>query len=205
MTDYTVINNGLYMTPRTKEQFQEMREKSKSRIQDSALELFSKKGFHKTSIDSIAQYAEISKGLIYNYFDSKEEILIDIVTDGFELIKNLEKFVPQTQTPKQKFETLITVTFNSIKENCEFWKMFFHLLSQPDVINKLSTKVNTMYVELFKMLEAHLIELGISDAENQAKLLGALIDGVAIHYYLNEEHYPVDLMKQKIIEMYCGE
>ncbi|MBC8214284.1 MAG: TetR/AcrR family transcriptional regulator [Candidatus Marinimicrobia bacterium] len=193
------------MAPRTREQFQKMREKSQGKILKSALELFSQKGFHQTSIDAIAKYAEISKGLIYNYFDSKEEILLDIVTDGFKLIKELENFVPTSLTPKQKFDTLLTVTFNSIKENSEFWKMFFHLLSQPDVITKLSSEVDKMYSSLFKMLELHLSELGVEDVENQAKLLGAMIDGVAIHYYLNQEHYPIDLMKDKVIQLYCGE
>lgn len=46
----------------------------KEYILDAALDLFSGKGYEKTTIDEIAELAEFSKGSIYQYFKSKEEI-----------------------------------------------------------------------------------------------------------------------------------
>lgn len=45
------------------------------RLMDSALRLFEKKGFTRTSIDSITESADVGKGTFYNYFDSKEALL----------------------------------------------------------------------------------------------------------------------------------
>ena len=52
--------------PRTKEQFEEIRSRTKQKILESALELFAEKGFKGTSISEIAKTANISKGLAYN-------------------------------------------------------------------------------------------------------------------------------------------
>src|SRR3954469_24984405 len=43
-------------------------------ILDSALEVFSSRGYHAASIDEIASHAEISKALIYEHFPSKKDL-----------------------------------------------------------------------------------------------------------------------------------
>ena len=48
---------------------------------DVALQHFANKGFHATTIYHIAEHAGISKGLMYNYFNSKEELLPLLFTD----------------------------------------------------------------------------------------------------------------------------
>ncbi len=53
-----------------------------------AHQLFVEKGFQATSIQDILDYSEISKGTFYNYFSSKNELLIAIIKDIF---KQLEK------------------------------------------------------------------------------------------------------------------
>ena len=67
------------MSPRTPEQFEEMREERKAHIMNVALEHFAKEGYHKTTISHIARHAGMSKGLMYNYFTSKESLLFEII------------------------------------------------------------------------------------------------------------------------------
>lgn len=66
------------MSPRTKAQNKEIREQSRQQIIDAAFELFAETGYQKTSIAAISKKAGISKGLIYHYFESKEDVLIGI-------------------------------------------------------------------------------------------------------------------------------
>ena len=54
------------------------KEETKSRILKAAFELFVQNGFEATTIDQIADLADIGKGTFYNYFSSKEAAL-----DGF--------------------------------------------------------------------------------------------------------------------------
>ncbi len=64
------------MSPRTQEQFEEMRESRRQQIMDAALELFAQEGYSHCSISQLAGHAGISKGLMYNYFESKEALLV---------------------------------------------------------------------------------------------------------------------------------
>lgn len=51
------------------------KEETRSNIIQNALELFRAKGFNETSMEEIAEGADISKGTLYNYFESKESLL----------------------------------------------------------------------------------------------------------------------------------
>lgn len=50
-------------------------------IEDAAIELFMKQGYHATSMRQIAEQAELALGGIYNHFKSKEEIFEAIIVD----------------------------------------------------------------------------------------------------------------------------
>ncbi len=52
---------------------------AKLRIINASLSLFSQKGFDATSVNEIAEEAEVTKALIYYYFKSKEEILDHLI------------------------------------------------------------------------------------------------------------------------------
>jgi AcrR family transcriptional regulator len=62
------------------------RENRKSAILKAARRLFFEKGFKTVTVESIARKAELSKGSIYLYYNSKEEIYTQI------LLSDIEKF-----------------------------------------------------------------------------------------------------------------
>ncbi|MCK5693371.1 MAG: helix-turn-helix transcriptional regulator, partial [Bacteroidales bacterium] len=72
------------MSPRTPKQFEEIRESRRQQIMDAALELFASEGYSHCSISQLAAHAGISKGLMYNYFDSKEALLVAIIEEGMQ-------------------------------------------------------------------------------------------------------------------------
>ena len=55
----------------------------KEMILDVATRIFAKYGYNKTSLDEIAQEANIAKGTIYYYFNSKEELFLKVVQAQF--------------------------------------------------------------------------------------------------------------------------
>jgi len=48
-------------------------------IIEAAAQLFAEKGFHRTTTRDIAEAAEVSEGTLYNYFESKDELLLGIM------------------------------------------------------------------------------------------------------------------------------
>jgi len=66
-----------------------LREKKKSerkdRIFSAAVDLFNEKGFSNTSMQDIADNANLAVGTLYNYFPSKNDLLLDIMQDEMEI------------------------------------------------------------------------------------------------------------------------
>ena len=93
--------------PRTKKQFEEIRKSSREKILSVALELFAKKGYHATSISQIALKAKISKGLMYNYFASKEKLLNEIIQQGFNSLAELEFKSARGTVPENNLTILL--------------------------------------------------------------------------------------------------
>ena len=60
--------------PKTKEQFEQIRQERMSTILRSALNLFVMKGYNAFSLDEVTKDAKCSHGLLYHYFRSKEEL-----------------------------------------------------------------------------------------------------------------------------------
>jgi AcrR family transcriptional regulator len=78
--------------PRTKEENERIRRMTKEKIRIAAMELFMKQGYHPTSVDDVAKHAGISKGLLYNYYKGKEELLATMVEDRIrELVQVMEE------------------------------------------------------------------------------------------------------------------
>ena len=56
--------------------------RTRQRIVDVALQLFATCGVHSTSVDDIAKAAKISRATLYQYFESKEQIFLELVQES---------------------------------------------------------------------------------------------------------------------------
>lgn len=61
----------------------QIREARRKQILESALAVFSQKGFHASNVSEVAAHAGVSQGTIYWYFDSKEELFDEAIVDFF--------------------------------------------------------------------------------------------------------------------------
>ncbi len=128
--------------PRTKKQYEEIRKVSKQKILDSALEVFARDGYHSSTVSSIANTAGISKGLLYNYFKSKEDVLSELMLGLFD--EFMEELLPLKSGEKIQKEHVINFINKSVDlvlEKPEFWKLYFGVFVQPDVMSMMMKQV----------------------------------------------------------------
>jgi AcrR family transcriptional regulator len=73
-------------------------------ILEAAKEVFFEKGIHRTTVDDVAAQAEVSKGTVYLYFQSKESILAHLLLEGLAiLLSQLEAaYTPQELLSAEK-------------------------------------------------------------------------------------------------------
>ena len=53
------------------------------------------------------------------------------------------------------------------------------------------------------MLTDFFIRRGEKDPEADAIILGSLLDGVYMNYILNPDHFPLEIVKKKLLDIYC--
>src|SRR5512137_1078887 len=109
------------MSPRTPQQFKEMREEKMTLIMDVALEHFANEGYFSTTINHIARHAGISKGLMYNYFESKEALLKAIIHKSIAEVLNYFDIDRDGYLSEDEFEFFIRKINVMLKEKRSFW------------------------------------------------------------------------------------
>lgn len=123
----------------------EQKENRKKQILYKALELFVIKGYSETKITDIATSLNISVGLLFHYYESKEQLYYELVQMGVEGSKSPQKI--EYKEPIQYFETFLKGLFATATEQPWIYQMFV-LMSQaqkpgiPEEIRKLALSVN---------------------------------------------------------------
>ncbi|HPR17833.1 MAG TPA: TetR/AcrR family transcriptional regulator [Candidatus Cloacimonadota bacterium] len=190
-----------------KSKFAEMRKKSHDLIMNTALELFSQNGYQATTIDLIAKTAGISKGLLYNYFESKEKLLEAILIQGFDYFTDIIRLNQEEQTAGQKLTNLMHNFVQSLQANMSFWKLYQNIITQQSIASKLAG-FNQFYQEQFFplvmgiFLEIYQDRLSSQEIELEVLLFGSIMDGVAFDYTVMPEMYPLQTICDRVIKLF---
>ncbi len=188
------------MSPRSSEQFDDIRKQKKKLILETALELFAENGYHATSISQIAKKAGISKGLTYNYFESKKDILDELIASGFnEVYDNFDLNKDGTLT-EEEFIYFIKQNFALVQKNLQHWKLYFSLLLQPSVAGHFETEYKQKGEPVFKLLYNFIRSEGSTNPEADLMAISAMIEGAFLYIVAAPDVFPADKMQDSIIE-----
>src|SRR4030095_13309758 len=105
------------------------RERKKSairgRIIAQGVELFSRHGIADVTVDQIAEAADIGKGTIYNYFQSKEDIVVAFMVDfEREVQKTLASLIASQRAPDATLSAFILRQFRMKERYHSFVRVF---------------------------------------------------------------------------------
>lgn len=189
------------MCPRTPEQNKEIRAERKQLIMDVALKLFSIKGYHATSISSIAEQVKISKGLIYNYFDSKQDLLLSIMHKVSDEIMDMMNPDHDDEITTQELTDFFDLLFESLKNKREYWKLYFQLSMQSGVIESM---YNEEYLKKAtknqQLIYKHFAER-YENADEIMLIVTSIIKGYALQYVFSPELFSNDLSERVKMEI----
>lgn len=105
------------MTKR-KEQLKIIRDQRSEELSNAALNIFARKGFAATKISDITSSANLSYGLFYHYFQSKEHLYVTLVSSILDLfIETMTEIENRADTPKDKLAWLTELTFSGSLEH----------------------------------------------------------------------------------------
>ncbi len=190
------------MSPRTKKQLAEIKKDKRSIILNAALTIFGKNGYHSASISMITKTAGISKGLIYNYFESKEALLNEIILSGLSKLTDFFDTNNDGFLTEDEFDLFLNSVTRIIKENINYWKLYYSVILQSSVLELLKEKITEFTQGYFMVLTDYFSRHHSENPEAEAMLLTTTLDGLAIAYVNDPKQFPIDEMMQLVIKKF---
>ncbi len=184
------------MTPKTKEQFEEIRKEKRELIKETALHIFAEKGYRATTISEIAKAANISKGLLYNYYESKESVLTDILKSLIQNIGNLIHPSNDDEITDEEMENYFELLMDSMKKDREYWMIFFQLTMQKDVVSHIFSEEGTSgHADKYMQAAYNYFEERFDNPQEMLLLFRSIIKGLAMILVYTPEACPDDVVE----------
>ena len=163
----------------------------KERIIQSAIECFSKYGLDRTRMDDVAQKADLSKGTLYLYFKSKEDLFYVICENNLRVLK--EQLSHIFATTKEDLVSNAEQFYENFhkEEKRESEKVFCEIIAESARNPKLQKMLYTQRIKTFNVVREYLdrqMEKGFfkkdTDTEAIASGFVALYDGLIASEFL---------------------
>jgi AcrR family transcriptional regulator len=186
------------------EKIQNRKKVKRSLILQKALELFATKGYHSATTAEIAKAANIAKGTLFNYFESKEHLLRSLV---FETLLELAEMIDPNHdgiVTQEEFFSVIHKSRKWIVDHPQFLSLYFSMVSQPAVFNLFKAEIFEKLAPYMEKLASFFQEAGFKDSYAEVRFFLAMLDGIAIHYAMDSKNFPIDKIEEKIIGYYEG-
>lgn len=202
----------------TRERKEREKEARRNAIVEAAKTVFFEKGFQGTTMDQIAEAAELSKGSLYIYFPGKEELYVTVLVEGLEILhQKFSKAVEGKKNWEQKLRDIGKAYYSFYQQHKNYFNILF-LLHHGELASHLS---HELYQKCFEKglsclnFLSQAIQEGINDGEIErqdpmelAVILWGSFNGIIL-LYEEEEHKKLisgtlDHLIQKSMDLIMG-
>ena len=143
--------------------------KTKRKIFEISMKLFSEKGYEATSIEEITAIVGVAKGTLYYHFNSKEEIFNFLVDEGMKLLINsIEIKISKCINTIEKLKAISLIQLKTIKKYEDFIIIVMSQAWGNEPRNIFCRKKVIEYVELIqKIIEEGLEKKDIRNCNSE--------------------------------------
>ncbi len=185
------------------------KEKRKEELLEAAIKVFARKGYADTTMDNVAKAANVSKGMIYEYFSSKDDLLVELY-NYFEKVtfSKLVKKIAFAKSSRKKIKIFIEYSFGIYTEMFDFINILFVFWAEG-IIKKSENKLDISSVySNYRGFVAEIIKQGIDSGEFRkvdtytfsAIIFGAM-DGLCLQWILDMENFPAKKASEELSKM----
>ncbi len=93
-------------------------------ILDAAIRVFARQGFHSARVSDVASEAGVAYGLVYHYFDSKDQMLNELFSERWALLlEAINQADAELESPRDKLEAAAGFIIESYRHDPELMKV----------------------------------------------------------------------------------
>ena len=167
---------------------------AESKLLESALLLFSTKGYEGTSIREIIEGAGVTRPVLYYYFENKEDLFTRLVEAKFaELVASIEEAKSDNDTCAERLKKIIGIEFDLAENNPEALRLILQVFFAPPEQGPALDRV-----KLAKMRFRHIEEImqeGLKSNEiagGDAQSLGLVFQGIMDMHVMAKSNRPAE-------------
>lgn len=211
----TVSQNSRSTGPKSAAKARRERETGERRdaILAAARDLFFEHGIYRTTVDDVAARAEVAKGTVYLYFESKETILAHLLLEGLDALGEslAEAFGEALHlTGEVRLRRLSAAYLNFFQNEREYFRLMmafdrgqFQEAVQAEVYQQILTRSVRGLRWVVRAIEQGMTagEFKVASAKNSAGMYWAALNGalILISHPLRRE-----LVEQEVETLYNG-
>ncbi|MBP7141332.1 MAG: TetR/AcrR family transcriptional regulator [Opitutaceae bacterium] len=163
-------------------------DRTKRRLLQAAIRLFSDKGFHGVSVDEIVARAKSNKRMVYHYYGSKNDIYLAALVEVLGRLESTEfQAVVAKGRADQQLRELLVAYFKFLDANPEFYRLLLweNLEHGRHMVRKAARLSKNPFMERFRVIIEDGVREGIFRAPADIKHLLINFIGLCFIYYSN--------------------
>jgi AcrR family transcriptional regulator len=175
------------MEPREAKE-QVVRDAKSNLILDAACKVFAEKGYHETRLDDIAATAGFSKASLYNYYEDKESIFLNILVRMHEkIIEALKSELREDRHIKENLTAMLRTIFKIYSDNFSFSLSMAELRNVAPISIDRFRKHHEGLTGKFKQYSRQMNDLAISVFTNarQRGEITTTLDDKTLYQYIS--------------------
>ena len=158
------------------------REARRELILSAARKLFAEKDFRSVTVREIARAVQVSPGTIYRYYESLDDLFLDVFFAG---ALDMTELLDRERKKGEAFSLKRFCEFyvGYLNENMSFYQMMGHFMLGGRLSPEATERLNPIVRELMDTIEAILREAGVEEETRPvAHALFSALNGVMISY-----------------------
>lgn len=192
-----------------------MREQSREAILAAALEVFGKSSFAEGTTAAVAERAGVSKGLVFNYFPSKDDLLQALVEKMLGEALDYWEAQPWQGPARDQLRSWVDNALAQVLRRPGFYRLYFSLALQPGgsaAVDRALAGLEPRLRAYLARAETLLREIGSPEPELDSRLLQAAINGLAQAIVAAPAQGreggllpAVDLLRERLLRIFLGD
>jgi AcrR family transcriptional regulator len=156
----------------------ERQEQTRTGLIDAAERLFTRHGFHATSLDAVAAEAGFTKGAVYSNFESKEDLFFAVYERRLDArIAEFNALIEDAPTAVEALEAAARTAASGSRDDgwlAVFFEFWAHVLRRPELRERFAAHHRRIVEPLILGVERLALERGEAPPENVRKLATAV-------------------------------
>ena len=183
---------------------QERRAETRERLLEAGARVFARRGFHRASVDEVAEEAGYSAGALYAHFAGKEDLLLELMDRHLEVrrreyseaVAGEPTVDARARGGARRFVEFLDRSPELMLLSVEFWA---YAVRNPDVRERFADRYADARALVTRLIAdgADELELDLAlPAEQLATAVDALADGIALQKIADPDAVPDELFEE---------